>query len=89
MTAFRFAACGSCEPVIRTLFAGCSHAAGSNQETPGKKPGVVIKIETAHAVGQLTRILLVAMRYPRSGIMMAAAIWRWSTGGSGLRASSR
>ena len=37
----------------------------------GKKPGVVIKIETAHAVGQLTRILLVAMRYPRSGIMMA------------------
>ena len=44
---------------------------GAIRRLRGKKPGVVIKIETAHAVEHLTRILLATMRYPRSGIMMA------------------
>jgi pyruvate kinase len=37
----------------------------------GKKPGIIIKIETREAVQQLPTIFLATMRSRRSGIMMA------------------
>jgi pyruvate kinase len=43
----------------------------SVERVRGKKPGIVIKIETSEAVRQLPAIVLATMRRPRSGIMMA------------------